>query len=448
MMSWNNTGRQDDEQARPLPPYTKVTAIQDFQPQHPHDLPFSRGDRLTILEPCNVIFWYLAEDAHGKRGVIPINFVKVDGTKVWSKPPPPLPPSPSSSYTSSSTGHLVSVTPDQRQRRLSPQTISRSSVHPHVHRTSSAEGLDSSHPITPPKPRLPSPPPMTSSSTPPTNDTTPPVIPPRHAPPMPFRQPAGGRQNIPRSARVTPGGLTPGFRTNGKPPVPLPPSPKPQPRGKKLAPPPLQPKPGAKKLVPQQSNGPSSRHMTSKAAPKKTPSYKKPLTPNVLPLASEQIPQGPPINIDNRPPAPLPLEAFLPGSAGASALPLSPAVGPKGKYNTIQEFISKSGWFQPSVEAVLCRKAVIQIPVFLTMTTGVYLFKHRFRANLQYVGKSHNVYKGLIQMFHRLFERPDSKLNPVELQLKYHSPDSDQWWVLHHTHTHTHTHNNTYIQYT
>ena len=31
MMSWNNTGRQDDEQARPLPPYTKVTAIQDFQ---------------------------------------------------------------------------------------------------------------------------------------------------------------------------------------------------------------------------------------------------------------------------------------------------------------------------------------------------------------------------------------------------------------------------------
>ena len=45
--------------------------------QHPHDLPFSRGDRLTILEPCNVIFWYLAEDAHGKRGVIPINFVKV-----------------------------------------------------------------------------------------------------------------------------------------------------------------------------------------------------------------------------------------------------------------------------------------------------------------------------------------------------------------------------------
>ena len=50
------------------------------------------------------------------------------------------------------------------------------------------------------------------------------------------------------------------------------------------------------------------------------------------------------------------------------------------------------------------------------------------------------VYSGLIQMFHRLFERPDSKLNPVELQLKYHSPDSEQWWVLHHTHTHTHTH--------
>ena len=45
--------------------------------QHQHDLSFSLGDHLTVLEPCNVIFWYLAEDAQGKRGVIPINFVKV-----------------------------------------------------------------------------------------------------------------------------------------------------------------------------------------------------------------------------------------------------------------------------------------------------------------------------------------------------------------------------------
>ena len=184
-------------------------------------------------------------------------------------------------------------------------------MHPHVHRTSSAEGLDSSHPLTPPKPRLPSPPPMTSSSTPSTNDTTPPVVPPRHAPPIPFREPAGGRQIIPRSARVTPGGLTPGFKTGGKPPVPLPPSPKPQPPGEKLAPP-LQPKPGAKKFVPQQSNGPSSRHMTSKATPTKRPSYenKKPPMPNVWPLTSQPIPQGPPVDIDNRPPAPLPPEVY------------------------------------------------------------------------------------------------------------------------------------------
>ena len=45
--------------------------------EHPHDLPFSTGDQLTILEPCNVIFWYLAEDSQGRRGVIPINFVQV-----------------------------------------------------------------------------------------------------------------------------------------------------------------------------------------------------------------------------------------------------------------------------------------------------------------------------------------------------------------------------------
>lgn len=45
--------------------------------REPYDLPFMLGDELTIIEPCNVIFWYLAEDRHGKRGVIPITYVKV-----------------------------------------------------------------------------------------------------------------------------------------------------------------------------------------------------------------------------------------------------------------------------------------------------------------------------------------------------------------------------------
>ena len=43
-----------------------------------HDLPFRTGDQLTIIEPCNVVFWYLAESEQGRRGVIPINFVQVE----------------------------------------------------------------------------------------------------------------------------------------------------------------------------------------------------------------------------------------------------------------------------------------------------------------------------------------------------------------------------------
>ena len=42
-----------------------------------HDLPFVKGEVLTIIEPCNVVFWYLAENKKGQRGIIPITHVKV-----------------------------------------------------------------------------------------------------------------------------------------------------------------------------------------------------------------------------------------------------------------------------------------------------------------------------------------------------------------------------------
>jgi hypothetical protein len=63
------------------------------------------------------------------------------------------------------------------------------------------------------------------------------------------------------------------------------------------------------------------------------------------------------------------------------------------------------------------------------MTTGLYVFKHRFSSTKQYIGKSHNLYSEMIQMFHRLFERPENKLNPLELELKYHTPDAEGWYV-------------------
>lgn len=38
MMNWSSTSRQEEEQAQPLPPYTKVTAIQNFEGESGYDL--------------------------------------------------------------------------------------------------------------------------------------------------------------------------------------------------------------------------------------------------------------------------------------------------------------------------------------------------------------------------------------------------------------------------
>ena len=68
-----------------------------------------------------------------------------------------------------------------------------------------------------------------------------------------------------------------------------------------------------------------------------------------------------------------------------------------GKYASAQEFIEKSGWFQPSLEAVLCRKASMHLPVFKSMSLAIYVFKHKFSDNKQYVGKSHSLFSGKFQ---------------------------------------------------
>ena len=59
-----------------------ISSIQDdahifFTGEQPQDLSFRCGEQLTIIEPCNVMYWYLAENREGKRGVMPINFVQV-----------------------------------------------------------------------------------------------------------------------------------------------------------------------------------------------------------------------------------------------------------------------------------------------------------------------------------------------------------------------------------
>ena len=60
-------------------PVTGILSSYFYTPigQYSHDLPFKKGETITVLEPCNVIYWYLGENAAGKRGVIPINFLQV-----------------------------------------------------------------------------------------------------------------------------------------------------------------------------------------------------------------------------------------------------------------------------------------------------------------------------------------------------------------------------------
>lgn len=92
--NWSTCRRGSEEEA-PLPPFTKCTAIKDFPGEvayvstltsvvisiypgeEPQDLPFRCGEVLTIIEPCSVVYWYTAENSRGRRGTIPITYVKV-----------------------------------------------------------------------------------------------------------------------------------------------------------------------------------------------------------------------------------------------------------------------------------------------------------------------------------------------------------------------------------
>lgn len=62
-----------------------------------------------------------------------------------------------------------------------------------------------------------------------------------------------------------------------------------------------------------------------------------------------------------------------------------------------------------------------------SVTTGVYIFTHKYQTTKRYVGKSRTSYHDLVQMFHRLYEKKEEKLNLLEKELKYNSPDADQW---------------------
>ena len=68
-----------------------------------------------------------------------------------------------------------------------------------------------------------------------------------------------------------------------------------------------------------------------------------------------------------------------------------------------------------------------QLSALTSVTTGVYIFIHKQQRTKRYVGKSRTAYHDLVQMFHRLFEKKEDKLNAFEKELKYNSPDAEQW---------------------
>ena len=99
------------------------------------------------------------------------------------------------------------------------------------------------------------------------------------------------------------------------------------------------------------------------------------------------------------------------------------------KYRDQKEFVQKSGWFSPNLETALCRMMFSgQIIALTSMTTGIYIFLHKHQKTKKYVGKSRAIYHDLVQMFHRLYQKKENKLNPLEKEIKFNSPDADQWY--------------------
>ena len=62
------------EQDNPVPNGTVCTAIYDALPEFHIDLDFKKGEKIVIVEPCNVLFFYIGKNEEGKTGVIPINY--------------------------------------------------------------------------------------------------------------------------------------------------------------------------------------------------------------------------------------------------------------------------------------------------------------------------------------------------------------------------------------
>ncbi|GAA6068646.1 tyrosine-protein kinase CSK, partial [Tachysurus ichikawai] len=70
----------------PWPPGTECVAKYNFQGTTEQDLPFSKGDVLSIIGVTKDPNWYMAKSTVGKEGTIPANYVqKREGVKSGGK---------------------------------------------------------------------------------------------------------------------------------------------------------------------------------------------------------------------------------------------------------------------------------------------------------------------------------------------------------------------------
>lgn len=70
-----------------------------------------------------------------------------------------------------------------------------------------------------------------------------------------------------------------------------------------------------------------------------------------------------------------------------------------------------------------------QLSAVSAKMAGVYYFVHREHKQKGYTGKSCDAFRDLVQMFHSLYDKPEDKLNPLEVELKYNIPEANGWII-------------------
>ena len=48
-----------------------------------NDLSFFEGEELLVVQACSTLFWYVAENSRGHRGLVPMTYLEVGAGGVW-----------------------------------------------------------------------------------------------------------------------------------------------------------------------------------------------------------------------------------------------------------------------------------------------------------------------------------------------------------------------------